>query len=132
MSERTLHPGDSVRVAAGPECSADASEYARVRIGNALEHAGEPILSVHVRLSRHRDPAVALPVVAHANVDLNGRVINAHASGATEHEAVDLLADRIRRQIDKAGRDWEAIRGSVANREIRDFARGHIDTEPAP
>ncbi|MBJ8341249.1 hypothetical protein JGU71_20395 [Antrihabitans sp. YC3-6] len=41
MSERTIHPGASVRVTAGPELSADASEYVHMRLGNAPEHAGE-------------------------------------------------------------------------------------------
>jgi ribosome-associated translation inhibitor RaiA len=132
MRQRTNQPGDSVRVSASPEFSSGATEYARIRIGDALEHASEVILSAHVHLTHHNDRAVALPFVAHANVDMNGRIIHAGATGASEHAAVDLLADRVRRQLDKGARHWEEMRGSVADRELRDLGRGHIDSNHTP
>lgn len=132
MRKRTTNPVDVVRVSASPDHSPEGTEYARSRIGNALEHASEAILSTHVHLTRHKDRAVAQPFVASATVDMNGRIVHATATAASEHDAIDLLADRVRRQLDKIARHWEEIRGSVADRELRDLGRGHVDPNVVP
>jgi ribosome-associated translation inhibitor RaiA len=56
-----------------------------------------PVLFARLTLTMAPDPAVGRPATAAASIDLSGRIIRAHADGETMGEAVDLLADRIRR-----------------------------------
>lgn len=63
-------------------------------------HTREPVLSVRVWLRRNPDPAVAQPVVVYANVDVNGRLLQASAAERTLRDAVDRLVARLVRQVD--------------------------------
>ena len=50
-----------------------AAEYARRKIGGLGRLTHQPVLFARVRLTKHLDPAVQRPVVAQANVDVDGR-----------------------------------------------------------
>jgi ribosome-associated translation inhibitor RaiA len=63
-------------------------------------HAHHPVLAIHIELDRHPDPAVEEPVVAKANIDLNGRLVRAEASARTARGAVGRLMDKVVRQLD--------------------------------
>lgn len=90
-------------------------EYAQKRVRAALRAVHRPVLHVRVRITHHEDPAVARPVVAQAEVDVNGRLVLARATGTTGLEAVDLLHDRLRRRLERdrsrSGGTWEDRRG---------------------
>ena len=85
-----------------------AGDYARDKIGSLVRLAHRPVLSARVTLTRHRDPAVARPVVAQANLDVNGRLIRAQVSAGTAREAIDLLSDRLRRQLEHTARHFQS------------------------
>jgi ribosome-associated translation inhibitor RaiA len=91
------------------------AEYAEKRVRAALRAVHRPVLRVQVRITHHEDPAVARPVVAQADVDVNGRPVRAQATGTTGLEAVDLLHDRLRRRLERdrsrSGGHWEDRRG---------------------
>lgn len=70
------------------------------RVAPIAKHAHEPVLVLRVELHRHADPAVADPVTASANVDFNGRRIHATANARTAAHAIDLVVDRVTRQMD--------------------------------
>lgn len=72
-----------------------APDYARDRIGELARLAQRPVLSARVKLSRHGDPATTPPVVAQANINVNGRLVRAEAEGMSAREAIDRLADRL-------------------------------------
>ena len=91
-----------------------AADYARSKIGGLVTHTGRPILHASVKLTRHADPAVERPVVAQANLDVNGRLIRAQVEGATAREAIDRLDARLRRQLERSEEHWEARRGGMA------------------
>ncbi|SPM27743.1 ribosome hibernation promotion factor [Mycobacterium terramassiliense] len=93
--------------------SPDAEEYARTKIGELGRLTHEPVLHAHVRLSEHGDPAVARRVIAQANLDVNGRLVRAQVEGVTAREAIDRLAARLRRGLERAAEHWEAKRGGV-------------------
>lgn len=57
------------------------------------------------------DPTVQRPAIAQVTADLNGRPLRAQAEGRIMHEAVDHACDRLRVQLMRATRHWEAIRG---------------------
>ena len=54
-----------------------AAEYARSKIGELGRYTSRPVLQARVKLTRHRDPAVQRPVVAQANLDVDGRPVRA-------------------------------------------------------
>jgi hypothetical protein len=59
------------------------------------------------------DPAVERPVVAQANLDVNGRLVRAQVEGFTAREAVDRLEARLRHRLERAAEHWEARRGKL-------------------
>lgn len=101
-----------VQVTARDELPA-ATEYARRKIGELTRYASRPVLHARVRLTRHRDPAVQRPVVAQANLDVDGRPVRAQVQADTAREAVDLLAARLRRRLQRAADHPEARRGEL-------------------
>lgn len=76
-------------------------DYVREKIGSLGRLTRQPVLHARVRLSRHGDPAVARPVVAQANLDVNGRHVRAQVQGENAHDAVDLLEARLWRRLEK-------------------------------
>jgi hypothetical protein len=63
----------SVPVRLGPT----AATYAEAKVRSLGRYAPEPVLHARVRLTVHADPAVANPVIAQGNLDLNGRLVRA-------------------------------------------------------
>ena len=70
------------------------------KLAHLARHTHEPVLAIRVELRRHGDPAVARPVATRMNLDLNGRRLTAAATGRTARDAVDVLIDRMIRQMD--------------------------------
>jgi ribosome-associated translation inhibitor RaiA len=116
-----------VRVTTHDELPAEA-EYARTKIGELTRYTSRPVLHARVKLTRNRDPAVQRPVVAQANLDVDGRPIRAQVQAETAREAVDLLAARLRRGLERVAQHWEARRGELP--EARSHEWRH-QSEPA-
>ncbi|OCB49764.1 integrase [Mycobacterium vulneris] len=90
-----------------------AAEYARRKIGELGPFAHRPVLHARVRLTRHGDPAVERPVVAQANLDVNGRLVRAQAVGVNAREAIDRLQLRLRSRLERIAERWDVRRGTV-------------------
>jgi ribosome-associated translation inhibitor RaiA len=90
-----------------------AADYARSKIGELGRYTSRPVLHARVKLTMHRDPAVQRPVVAQANLDVDGRPVRAQVQAETAREAVDLLAARLRRRLERAAEHREARRGEL-------------------
>lgn len=88
-----------------------AADYARDKIGALGPLTHEPVLHARVKLTRHPDPAIDRPVIAQANLNVNGRLVRAQVDGATAREAIDLLESRLRRRLERIAEHWEALRG---------------------
>jgi hypothetical protein len=88
-----------------------AADYARTKIGGLGRFTHRPVLNARVRLTRHPDPAVERPVVAQANLDVDGRLVRAQVEGVTAREAIDRLEARLRQRLERAAEHWEALRG---------------------
>ncbi|HEX5997556.1 MAG TPA: HPF/RaiA family ribosome-associated protein [Jiangellales bacterium] len=101
----------AVEVVAGADIPDNARLRADRKVAALARYVNEPILHARVRLTRSHDPALARPVIAQGNLDVNGRIVRAQVAAATAHEAVELLEDRLRRRVERIGRDWEARRG---------------------
>ncbi|WP_449066323.1 HPF/RaiA family ribosome-associated protein [Planomonospora algeriensis] len=94
-------------------------ERVREKVVALARHRGEPVLFTRVRLGLSCDPALARPATAQAVLDVNGRLVRAHAEARTVHDAIALLTDRLRVRLDRTARDWEATR----ERRLRDAGR---------
>jgi hypothetical protein len=88
-----------------------SGDYAWDKISALIRRLSRPVLYARVRLTRLPGRAVPRPVLAQAILDLNGRPVRAHAAGATEREAVDLLVDRLRHRSAVRVRHCAARRG---------------------
>ncbi|KRE33655.1 integrase [Mycobacterium sp. Soil538] len=87
-----------------------AADYARKKIGELGRLSHRPVLYARVRLTRHHDPAVESPVVAQANLDVNGRLVRAQVHAATAQEAIDLLEARLRRRLEHVAEHFDVRR----------------------
>lgn len=90
-----------------------AADYARTKVGGLGRFTRRPVLSARVRLTRHPDPAVERPVVAQANLDVDGRLVRVQVQGVTARDAIDRLEARLRHQLERTAQHWEAVRGRV-------------------
>jgi ribosome-associated translation inhibitor RaiA len=77
----------------------DIAEYGEERLRDIFRDTDLPILHARLRITRHANPARERPVVAQANLDVNGRFVRAQVRAQTAREAVDLLRDRLRRRL---------------------------------
>lgn len=117
-----------VQVAQRGGGSPGEAEYAREKVASVLRYANRPVLFVRVTLTRLANPALSRPAVAQANLDVNGRLIRAQAARPTMLEAVDELHDRLRELLDRAGQDWETIRGRMASPEPHEWRHAEEPT----
>lgn len=120
MSHSTELPAIEVDVTTRGELPG-AAEYARSKIAGLGRLTHRPVLHARVKLTVHRDPAVPRPVVAQANLDVDGRLVRAQVQGATSREAVDALEARLRHLLERTVKHWEAQRGHQPVAEPREW-----------
>jgi ribosome-associated translation inhibitor RaiA len=107
----------AVRVQTMGKVPIEMARLAVARVGSVLRHAAEPVLFARVTLSMSADPAAKPPATASVNVDMNGRVVRAQASGESMRGAIGQLASRLQVRLDRAGRNWAALRGTMPGNE---------------
>lgn len=100
-----------------------ADEYARTKIGALDRLTGEPILHARVKLAERGNPAVPHPVIAQANLDVNGQLVRAQVEGFTAREAIDRLAERLRRRMKRIEGHWQAVRGRMPTDDPNEWRR---------
>jgi ribosome-associated translation inhibitor RaiA len=113
-----------VQVATSGRVPAGAKRSAVQKILAICRLISVPILSARVRLAQSADPAVERPATARATLDLNGRLLRAHVAAPTMREAIDVLNDRLRDQLERLAPDWESIRGTAATRQPEASRKG--------
>jgi hypothetical protein len=118
------------------ETTPNIAAYTEDRVRSALRFAPGRVLYARARIVRHPDPAVARPVTAKVNVDVDGRVVRAHVAGVTAPEAVDLLHDRLRQRLQhhlrRAAGHWDDRRGGRPAGEPHEWRHGEeADHRPA-
>jgi uncharacterized protein (DUF2267 family)/ribosome-associated translation inhibitor RaiA len=97
---------ETVEVHAPEDLPRETLAAARERLAGLQRHVGRPIISARLTL-RHPDTRKARSRwVADASVDVDGRVLAAHATGRDALEATDAVVDRLHRRLRLAvGRD---------------------------
>lgn len=112
--------------------SAAAVEAAVEKVRSALRVAPEPVLFARVKLTESADPAVERPAVAQVNIDLNGRLVRAQIAAETMNEAIDRLHDRLQARLERATRNWEAIRSRTAAPAPHEWRHQSPRSRPLP
>ncbi|SDI14514.1 Sigma 54 modulation/S30EA ribosomal protein C terminus [Actinokineospora alba] len=81
------------------EFGAGVGDYATGKLTKALSHAHHRVQLVRVTVTRLPDPAVAEPVRATADIDLDGRHVHVRADATGAREAIDRLAHRLAHRL---------------------------------
>jgi ribosome-associated translation inhibitor RaiA len=76
-----------------------AVAYARRKVHAAALAAPSPVLFGRIKIRHEPHRTIERPIVVAASLDVNGHLVRAHAAGHTATEAVDLLEERLRRQL---------------------------------
>ncbi|MET9883364.1 sigma 54 modulation/S30EA ribosomal C-terminal domain-containing protein [Streptomyces sp. NPDC006430] len=111
MKRTPSQPFVDVQVETRGGVSAEDTAYARDKVRAVFGQAPGPVLFARVRLTRFANPAMERPVVAQANLDVNGKPARAHVAGVSVTEAADLLRDRLGGVLARMAEHWEARRG---------------------
>lgn len=72
------------------------------------------------------------PIVAQANLDVNGRLVRAQVAAPTMTEAVDALDDRLRSRLARSAQHWEARRGRRYHPDPHEWRHGDPPSEWQP
>ncbi len=110
----------------------DAIDLAVMRVRAVLRLAAEPVLFARVKLTMAADPAVERPAIAQANIDLNGRPVRAQAAAATMRDAIEMLSDKLRIQLERAARNWARLRGSQPVSEPGEWRHDSVHAQRLP
>ena len=73
-------------------------DYVNEKFDRVIKHNGQ-IMNMKVTLSVTKNPSVKKNCTAEANCFLNGSVIKVKENAETMYAAIDLLADRLDRQV---------------------------------
>jgi ribosome-associated translation inhibitor RaiA len=82
------------------EVGAKQVRYARAKIARVTRWISAPVLHARVKLTAAGDPARTRPAMAQATLDVDGQVLRAHVAGHEMTEAIDLLEERLRAQVE--------------------------------
>ncbi len=89
----------NIEITARGEISDHARTHAREKIDALERFVNTPILGARVVLCLERNPRIAQPARAEAEIDVQGRVIRAHADAVTVEAAIDEVSERLQRQL---------------------------------
>jgi ribosome-associated translation inhibitor RaiA len=101
---------DRLIVATKGEVSEGAKEYAVGKVARLLQHTHGPVLLARVKLTRADGQEHDRNAIAEANFDLNGRLVRGQVAGHRMEEAIDLLVDRMTRQLDQVAARERTLR----------------------
>jgi ribosome-associated translation inhibitor RaiA len=107
MTKMTTIAAEEIQVSLDESIPQDVTEKVRRRVATVLDHLRQPVLSARVRITRHPDPAVARPVTAQANVDVNGRPLHVHVEAETVGEALAQLEEKLRHAAERTAARWK-------------------------
>jgi ribosome-associated translation inhibitor RaiA len=75
-------------------------QYARHKVARVARWTDKPVVFARVKLTAAPDPARERPALAQAALELDGAVVRAHVAARRMSEAVDLLEERLRAQVE--------------------------------
>ncbi len=102
-------------------------QYATEKLSRLERYAPRPILHAKLEIQEAGNPAIPTPITAKASIDVNGNVLHASVEGKTPEEAIDLVADRLRRQIERV---HDAHDSKPSHRGDKTVVPPLLDAEP--
>jgi len=93
---------DQVIVKTKVEVSEAAKQYAAGKVDRLHQHAHGPVLLTRIKLTHVEGQDVERAAMAEAALDVDGRLVRGQVAAHRVEEAVDLLVDRMIRQLDQA------------------------------
>jgi ribosomal subunit interface protein len=93
---------DQLIVTTKGEVSEAARAYAAEKLARLHPHAHGPVLLTRVKLTLADDEDVEHSALAEATLDVDGRLVRGQVAARRIEEAIDLLVDRMIRQLDQA------------------------------
>jgi ribosome-associated translation inhibitor RaiA len=104
MDARALHEQDTSAFDLDVVCSGTGIDdavvaYARRKVHAAGRSAPGPVLFGRIKLKHEPHRSIERRFAAAASLDVDGHVVRAEAAGHNAREAVDLLEERLRRQL---------------------------------
>ena len=103
----------SVELTVRGEVGSAVRRYAEEKVIRVARFAPRPVLVARIILSEETNPSVQRRAVAEASLDVSGRAVRAHVAAAEMREAIDLLAERLRRRLDELAGFVEARRAET-------------------
>jgi ribosome-associated translation inhibitor RaiA len=93
---------DQLIVTTKGEVSEAARSYAAEKVARLHTHAHGPVLITRVKLTHAEGQDVERNAIAEAALDVDGRLVRGQVAARRFEEAIDLLVDRMIRQLDQA------------------------------
>lgn len=106
-------------------------EYALEKIERILPRASAKVLRARLKLQQEPNPALERPSVAEMSVDVNGQVVRAHVAARQMSEAIDLLEDRLRRQLTNLNERFETQKKRGATHKPGVWRHGDLPSRRA-
>ncbi|MFP5335072.1 MAG: HPF/RaiA family ribosome-associated protein [Actinomycetes bacterium] len=82
-------------------------EYAAEKVAHVSRLSRRPVRTAHVVVTHHADPALAEPFRVEVTMDVARRLVRAVADGARPREAIDVVVERLERQVVAVGDRWQ-------------------------
>jgi ribosome-associated translation inhibitor RaiA len=73
--------------------------YARRKVLAAARASRAPVRFGRVKITHEPNPSIARPAIVSATLDVDGQPVRAQSAARTTREAVDILEERLRRQL---------------------------------
>ena len=93
---------DQLIVTTKGEVNDAAKDYAADKLARLHAHAHGPVLLTRVKLTSAEGQDVERSAIAEAALDVDGRLVRGQVAARRFEEAIDLLVDRMIRQLDQA------------------------------
>ncbi|RIK06086.1 MAG: hypothetical protein DCC49_11860 [Acidobacteria bacterium] len=106
-------------------------EYALEKIERLMPRSSAKVLQARLKLQQEPNPALDRPSVAEMSVDVNGRVVRAHVAARQMSEAIDLLEDRLRRQLTNLNERFETQKKRGATHGPGEWRHGDLPARRA-
>ncbi len=90
-----------VRVSSDGTVTAEQREYARDKLARLTRLCREPVRGAQAHLVIEPHPTRARPAEVEAAIDIDGVLVRAHVAATQMNEAIDLVADRLRRRVER-------------------------------
>lgn len=88
-----------IHVATDGRIHCEIKPYARLTLESAIHACRSRISRAEVRIVRYPDPALPQPVVARANLNVDGRLIQIHTLGSDTRRAVTDLGEAVHQAL---------------------------------